>query len=70
MRLENLTTIDQMEAFLAGSQSIAFAIATSKDERYRFIESLLKRFTYPVLKRAEKGIMMRFLMKVSGYSRQ
>lgn len=59
-----------MEAFLAGSQPIAFAVATSKDERYRFVESLLARFTYPRLKRTEKGIMIQFLMKVSGYSRQ
>ena len=70
MKLDNLTTIDQMAAFLTGSQPIAFAVATSKDDRYRFIESLLERFTYPSLKRAQKGVMIQFLMKVSGYSRQ
>ena len=59
-----------MEAFLNGNQAVAFAVATSKDERYQFVETLLKRFKYPRLKRCEKGIMMQFLMKLSGYSRQ
>lgn len=70
MKLDNLIAIEQMEAFLNGTQPIAFAVATSKDERYDFIECLLKRFAYPNLKRPEKGIMIRFMMKVSGYSRQ
>ncbi len=70
MKLDNLTTIDQMEAFLTGSQAIAFAIATTKDERYQFVENQLKRFAYSRLKRQEKGIMIQFLAKVTGYSRQ
>ncbi len=70
MKLDNLIAIEQMEAFLNGSQAVAFAVATSKDERYQFIEILLKRFQYAHLKRREKGIMMQFLMKVSAYSRQ
>ena len=70
MKLENLTTIEQMEAFLTGSQAIAFAVATTKDERYQCIGSLLKRFAYPRLKRRAKGIMTQFMMKISGYSRQ
>jgi transposase InsO family protein len=70
MKLDNLKTIEQMEAFLNGSQAIAFAVATGKDNRYQFVESLLKRFGYSCLKRREKGVMIQFLIKVSGYSRQ
>jgi len=70
MNLENLSTIDQMRSFLTGSQAIAFAIATSKDERYRFVEGILKRFSYQRLRRADKGVVIQFLGKVSGYSRQ
>ncbi len=70
MKLDNLTTIEQMDAFLTGSQAIAFAVATTKDERYRFVEKILKRFAYPRLKRQEKGSVIKFLIKVSGYSRQ
>lgn len=70
MKLDTLTTIKQMEAFLTGSQAIAFDVAASKDERYKFVEDLLKRFNYTKLRRCEKGIMLKFLMKVSSYSRQ
>lgn len=69
MKLEQLTTIDEMALFLDGSQRIAFAVAASKDERYRFVEKLLERFAYASLGRHEKGVMRRFLLKVSGYSR-
>lgn len=70
MKLDNLRSIEQMEAFLAGNQAVAFSVATSKDERYLFVETTLKRFAYQRLKRCDKGIVMQFLQKVSGYSRQ
>lgn len=70
MKLDNLKTIEQMESFLNGSQSIAFTVASSKDERYQFVEGVLKRFGYLRLKRYDKGVVIKFLIKVSGYSRQ
>lgn len=70
MKLDNLKTIEEMEAFLNGSQVIAFGVATSKDERYQLIESLLRRFGYSCLRRREKGLMIKFLIKVTSYSRQ
>jgi len=70
MKLDNLSTIEQMDSFINGSQAIAFAVASNKDERYRFVERILKRFRYPDLTRHDKGTVIRFLMKVSGYSRQ
>ena len=70
MKLDNLKTIAEMQAFLEGSQAIAFSIASNKDERYQCIEKLLKRFYYPSLKRAEKGVFQAFLIKITGYSRQ
>lgn len=70
MKLDNLKTIEQMESFIRGSQAIAFAVASSKDERYQFVERVLKQYSYACLKRRDKGIVIQFLMKVSGYSRQ
>ena len=69
MKLDNLRTVEDMEAFLTGSQAVAFAVASNKDERYHFVEKLLKRFAYAQLKRREKGIVIRFLQKISRYSR-
>ncbi len=70
MSIDNLKTVLEMESFLSGSQAIAFGVASTKDERYAFIEKIIKRFSYGRLKRSEKGTVIRFLMKVSGYSRQ
>lgn len=59
-----------MESFINGNRAVAFAIAGSKKERYRLVEKVLKRFGYLRLKRAEKGVVIKFLIKVTGYSRQ
>lgn len=45
-----------MESFLSGSQAIAFGVVSTKDERYAFIEKILKRFSYQHLKRSEKRL--------------
>lgn len=70
MKLDKINRVEQMRAFLAGTQPVVFTVATSKDERYRCIESLLQRIGYTHLKRQDKGIVMQFLMKISSYSRQ
>lgn len=70
MKLDNLTSVAEMESFLAGNQPIAFGLASSKDERYQFIERILKRFAYGRLGRKDKGIVIQFLIKITGYSRQ
>ena len=63
MKLDNLKTIEQMESFLNGSQAIAFSVASSKDERYQFVEGVLKRFGYIRLKRYDKGVVIKFFNK-------
>lgn len=70
MKLDNLGTIAEVESFLTGNQAVAFAVASTKDERYACVEGILRRFGYPRLKRADKGLLVAFLGKISGYSRQ
>ena len=70
MKLEKLQTITEMKAFIEGTQAIAFAVAANKDERYQFVEGILKKFKYTTLKRYDRGVVIQFLMKISGYSRQ
>ena len=60
MKLDKLT-IEQMELFLAGSQPIAFSVADTKDERYKFVDGVLKRYAYSQLKRHDKSIVIQFL---------
>lgn len=70
MTLDNLITISQLHEFLSGTDRVDFALSMSKDEKYEAINKLLSRFDYPRLHRSDKGIMIAFLQKVSGYSRQ
>jgi len=68
MNDERLKTIGQVRQFLAGSEALDFG-GVSVEERYQWIETMLVRFKYYQLKRAEKGVIRRYIEKVSGYSR-
>jgi transposase InsO family protein len=68
MNDEDMQTIEQVKQFLAGSEALEFRGA-SIEERYRWIETVLVRFTYSRLNRAEKGMIRRYIEKMSGYSR-
>ena len=70
MNLENLTSLDEIEGFINGTQAVAFAVAESKHERYKFVEHVLVKHSYPQLSKHGKGVIRRFIIKVSGYSRQ
>jgi transposase InsO family protein len=70
MKLEDLKTIDQLSEFLSGTQVVAFSIILDKDECYRWIQAALYKFHYRKLGKQDKGVLIRYLMKISGYSRQ
>jgi len=63
-----LQTIEQVRQFLGGSEAIEFRGLTAK-EKYYWIEEVLIRFRYHRLKRVEKGVIRRYIEKVTGYSR-
>jgi len=68
MNDEQLHTLAQLRAFLDGTAAVDFAVAA--EARYDFIARTVRRFGYGRLKRADKGVVLRFLERVSGYSRQ
>lgn len=70
MNINDLKTIEQLEQFLTGTQTIAFQVASSKNAIYRDIQRTLVKFRYLSLNKHSKGIVMRFLIKITGYSRQ
>jgi transposase InsO family protein len=70
MNINDLTTIEQLEQFLTGTRSIAFLVASNKKDIYRDIQRTLVRFRYPTLNKGSKGLVVRFLIKITGYSRQ
>jgi transposase InsO family protein len=63
-----LQTIEQIEGFLEGNDRVEFK-RLAGGGHYRWIEAVLRRFNYPELRRAGKGVIRRYLMKATGYSR-
>ena len=59
-----------MRAFLGGAQRVAFEVASDKDARYGWIRETLVQFRYLELGKPDKRVVIRYLVKVSGYSRQ
>ena len=49
---------------------MALEFAVAAEERYDFIARTVRRFGYARLKRPDKAVVLRFLERVSGYSRQ
>jgi hypothetical protein len=68
MSLDQLTTIDAIQQFLNGTQAVAFGIATNKQERYRWVQKTLVKHQYILRNKADKGVITRYLIKVTGYS--
>ena len=64
-----LQTISQLSAFLSGTLEIHFCVPASDDERYTHIAAVARRFGYARLKRPDKGVVLRYLERTSGYSR-
>ncbi len=63
-----IKTLDHVRQFLNGLGAMEFRIK-AKDARYAWIQAMLLRFPYHQLGKAEKGLLLDFLQKVSGYSR-
>lgn len=69
LHTQGLQTLDQIRAFLDGCQPIDFVLS-SREARYMFVAQTLRRFNYHRLGKADKGLMVRYLCKVAGFSRQ
>ncbi|MEX0830775.1 MAG: integrase [Nitrospirales bacterium] len=70
MTLHALTTLPQLEDFLAGTQPVTFSVLSTKDDCYQWIQTSLVTFEYLTLSKPHKGLVIRYLVKISGYSRQ
>jgi hypothetical protein len=62
------TSLEQIRAFLAGSGEVRFA-GQRREEVYAWIERTLVRHRYPSLNRREKGLVRRYVARLTGLSR-
>jgi len=62
-------TVHQVRQVLAGTQELQFRAAQDGQSRYGWIEAVLRRLGYRQLGRADKGAVLAYLQRLSGYSR-
>lgn len=70
MNEAKLTTLEQVRAFLAGTSAVEFTPYEADDGRYRHMFEVLTRFGYRRLSKPDKGAVLRYLERTTGYSRQ
>lgn len=68
MEEAQLKTLAQVRAFLEGTSEVAFRVP--KADRNEFIERVLKRFGYAPHGRADRGVLLRYIERMTGLSRQ
>jgi len=63
-----LSNFNQLKTFLTGSKEISFASLNSKREKYNWIKKILVRFDFRNLAKKERGVVGKYVKKISGYS--
>lgn len=64
-----LVTLEQLRGFLAGTADLGLTAAADPSARYRLIKKVLKRFKHPLQSKANRGLILRYLQRVTGFSR-
>jgi transposase InsO family protein len=62
-----MTELKQVEQFLIGTEAVTF---TALEKRYQWVARTLKRFDYHRLRKKDKRLIIEYLLKITGYSRQ
>ena len=66
--IERVRTIDEVRDFMTGSEPVDFHL-TDRRGAYDFVTRTLRRLNYAGLSKADKGVVRRFVAKVTGLSR-
>jgi transposase InsO family protein len=69
MNEAQVRTLEQVRQVLDGTQALEFRRAEDDEGRYGWIESVLRRLDYRQLPRPERGPVLAYLQRLSGYSR-
>jgi len=70
MKADELCSIEQLTEFLSGTQDVVFTVENDVDAVYKWIQSTLVKFRYLTLRKPEKGVVIQYIIKITGYSRQ
>ena len=59
-----LQRVEQVKQFLEGRKTLEFR-GLSAEEKYKWTETVLVRFSYLRLKKAEKGVIRQYIQKIT-----
>lgn len=62
-----ITTVSQVKKLLTASEGLKLKSA-SREDKYRWLETILKRFKFFELEREEKGLLRRYIKQMTGIS--
>lgn len=68
LHTQALQTLAQVRSFVSGVDPISFTL-TDRHAAYDWMADTLRQFGYARCKRSDKGILRRYLLKVTGFSR-
>lgn len=69
MNEAQVRTLEQVRQVVAGTQALEFRREQDDQARYEWIAQVLMRFAYRQLHRNDKGAVLAYLQRLSGYSR-
>lgn len=69
MNEAQVRTVVQVRQILEGTQELEFRAAKDDEGRYRWIDEVLRRLGYRQLGRSDRGAVLAYLQRLSGYSR-
>ena len=67
LRTERIGTIEEMRAFVEGSEAVDFGF-TARTSAYAFVRRTLVGFEYHALRKPDKGMVRGSLEKATGFS--
>ena len=70
MNEARLDTIEQIRDFLAGIADVGFSVPHDDSTLRTFVTSVLTRFSYFRRSKGERGVLLLYLRRLTGYSRQ
>ena len=69
MNEAQVRTLVQVRQILDGTQELEFRAAEDDEGRYQWIDEVLRRLGYRQLGRADRGAVLAYVQRLSGYSR-
>jgi hypothetical protein len=70
MNEAKLETIEQIQEFLSGTAEVTFSIPNDEPTLRAFVAAVIKRFSYFRRRKGHRGVLLAYLRRLTGYSRQ